>query len=416
MVYDFEINDGKYQDRNASWEASDSLLSLCGDRVIQLPTLARLTSDDPSMVSEFPVKEAPLLCEPYDRYLIRVLDTEGTELQVCVWHDGDDVVLVPVITGFEDGLATTPALPTQNGKARVLLSDIGMLRLDIFPAGSDQVIGIRAPKKYAFGARPALLASMKAMEHYAKVTAPSMLMLTLYVWVHTQLEWEERCRNRSVIVRSAGHEPFREKIGTPIPSGRQRIIDLGKKIVVYEGETKSRSFAGYHILSSQRSGHFRHYASGMIAYIAPTIVHYKKIAKNAVPGLTSDIIYRNTEDFLREKSYLEDEICRMFRREGLRFERERTFPWMGRKRLDFYLPELNTAVECQGVQHFYKYGDSDTDFSVRRQRDIDKKRECQEHGIRLLYYKNPDIPVPEDMQKDRYYTDPNDLLSAILRD
>ena len=38
--------------------------------------------------------------------------------------------------------------------------------------------------------------------------------------------------------------------------------------------------------------------------------------------------------------------------ENIKFEKQKKFEWLGRQSLDFYLPEYNVAIECQGIQHF----------------------------------------------------------------
>lgn len=65
---------------------------------------------------------------------------------------------------------------------------------------------------------------------------------------------------------------------------------------------------------------------------------------------------------------------------------------LGRLSLDFYLPEHNAAIECQGIQHY-----EPTDFGGRgkeyakeklhyvQQSDQRKARLCEENGVRLFY-------------------------------
>lgn len=51
-------------------------------------------------------------------------------------------------------------------------------------------------------------------------------------------------------------------------------------------------------------------------------------------------------------SLLEERISRVLDGEGIKFEREKKFNWLRQQRLDFYLPEYNVGIECQGIQHF----------------------------------------------------------------
>jgi lysophospholipase L1-like esterase len=49
---------------------------------------------------------------------------------------------------------------------------------------------------------------------------------------------------------------------------------------------------------------------------------------------------------------LETEISLFLEREGIEYEEQKKFPWLKNYRLDFYLPQYNVAIECQGRQHF----------------------------------------------------------------
>ena len=64
--------------------------------------------------------------------------------------------------------------------------------------------------------------------------------------------------------------------------------------------------------------------------------------------------------------------------------------------LDFYLPEYNVAIECQGGQHFSPtelFGGKDF-YELTIERDKVKKDLCEEHGINILYYSNAHIEYP----------------------
>lgn len=61
---------------------------------------------------------------------------------------------------------------------------------------------------------------------------------------------------------------------------------------------------------------------------------------------------------------------------------------MGLKSLDFYLPKYNTAIECQGIQHFEPsdYFGGYKSFNQQQERDKLKKQLCNENNINLLFY------------------------------
>lgn len=55
------------------------------------------------------------------------------------------------------------------------------------------------------------------------------------------------------------------------------------------------------------------------------------------------------------ESKLEEEMKLFLNKNGIKFERQKTFDWLKNiksLKLDFYLPDYNTAIECQGIQHF----------------------------------------------------------------
>lgn len=53
--------------------------------------------------------------------------------------------------------------------------------------------------------------------------------------------------------------------------------------------------------------------------------------------------------------------------------------------LDFYLPDYNIAIECQGAQHF-KNGGIYQNLEKNIERDIKKHKKCIENKIQVLYY------------------------------
>ena len=68
------------------------------------------------------------------------------------------------------------------------------------------------------------------------------------------------------------------------------------------------------------------------------------------------------------------------------------FEWLGSLSLDFYLPQYNIAIECQGGQHFQpiEHFGGEKEFEIIRERDIRKYNLCNEKGIKIIYYSNID--------------------------
>ena len=112
-------------------------------------------------------------------------------------------------------------------------------------------------------------------------------------------------------------------------------------------------------------------------------------------------------------SKLEKEIMRFFDDEGIDYEFQKMYDWLVLQRLDFYLPQYNIAIECQGEQHYMP-----SNFGSKKQtpeqmfeyvKRCDKKKEelCKEHAISILYY-------TKHKYKDNItFNDKHDLLKYI---
>ena len=68
-------------------------------------------------------------------------------------------------------------------------------------------------------------------------------------------------------------------------------------------------------------------------------------------------------------------------------------PWLDGLEIDFYLPQYNIGIECQGIQHFKKSHFFEP-LEVVQERDKRKLKLCGENGIKLLYYSNLGIKYP----------------------
>lgn len=69
------------------------------------------------------------------------------------------------------------------------------------------------------------------------------------------------------------------------------------------------------------------------------------------------------------------------------------FDWLGGQSLDFYLPEYNIGIECQGIQHFkpVKHFGGEKQFSKQIELDERKKKLCAEHGLTLVEIDNKNV-------------------------
>lgn len=112
------------------------------------------------------------------------------------------------------------------------------------------------------------------------------------------------------------------------------------------------------------------------------------------------------------ESHLEVQIRKMLTNSGISFTSQFNDKWLGRQELDFYLPDYNVAIECQGGQHFepIEFFGGEEGFKTRQELDLRKYNLCKENGVRLLYFSN----VKEDLfLGERVIHDENELLVEI---
>ena len=93
------------------------------------------------------------------------------------------------------------------------------------------------------------------------------------------------------------------------------------------------------------------------------------------------------------ESSLEKQVRIMLTKNKVSFNQAKKFDWLGKQHLDFYLPEYNIAIECQGIQHFKPIDFANKGkkwanelFENNKKRDKLKKRLCKIHGVKLIYF------------------------------
>jgi len=101
------------------------------------------------------------------------------------------------------------------------------------------------------------------------------------------------------------------------------------------------------------------------------------------------------------ESKLEKETAKLLKQHGIKYEREKKYVWLKHKQplfLDFYLPEYNIAIECQGIQHFepVRFGSITIDKANKnlkylQNNDRIKKQLCVENNLPLYYINYDDI-------------------------
>ena len=91
-----------------------------------------------------------------------------------------------------------------------------------------------------------------------------------------------------------------------------------------------------------------------------------------------------------KSSHMETEIRNYLKTNNIIYEEQKHFEWLGKQTVDFYLPNHNVVIECQGIQHFESvdfFGGSDA-LKENIERDRRKRNLCLKNGISLIYYIN----------------------------
>lgn len=118
-----------------------------------------------------------------------------------------------------------------------------------------------------------------------------------------------------------------------------------------------------------------------------------------------------------DESKLEREVKLFLDKNNIKYEREKRFEWLRYKYplvIDFYLPEYNIAIECQGEQHFKdrKFFENYS-FEKRIEMDNLKFELCKKNGLKMLYYSKKYL-LPNGWDKYDIITNKEKLLEKIL--
>lgn len=118
------------------------------------------------------------------------------------------------------------------------------------------------------------------------------------------------------------------------------------------------------------------------------------------------------------KSKLENTIETFLIQNNLNFIEQKQFDWLKNEQnqsLDFYLPDLNIAIECQGIQHFKSVEHFGGEEALKYTMFMDKNKNelCKEHNIPILYYTNQ--TQIKDYFLGKLIYNKEDLLKEILK-
>ncbi len=90
--------------------------------------------------------------------------------------------------------------------------------------------------------------------------------------------------------------------------------------------------------------------------------------------------------------------------------------WLGLQSLDLYIPSLKTAIEYQGIQHYYpvEFFGGEEALSDRRQKDMKKKLLCIENDVRLIEWSYALDPTEKNI-RDILGKNEDDQLTQFLK-
>jgi len=115
------------------------------------------------------------------------------------------------------------------------------------------------------------------------------------------------------------------------------------------------------------------------------------------------------------ESSLEREMRTFLEENNINYEYQcskKRFKWLEKQKLDFYLPDYNVAIECQGGQHFKPVDkfDGENGFAKTILLDLTKKVKCRKNNLPLFYYSNEKYDFPYEV-----YTNKERLLNEIKK-
>ena len=93
-----------------------------------------------------------------------------------------------------------------------------------------------------------------------------------------------------------------------------------------------------------------------------------------------------------KQSLLEKEISIMLEKNNIDYIQDKPLDFLKKQRPDFYIPQINTIIECQGKQHFecgdYYFGTTNIKekFHKTIKYDIKKNVICKNNNIYIIYY------------------------------
>lgn len=240
--HEFYLTNDKYRMQGQGTDCYKVVKSLT--RILQLPTIAKLTTDNESVISDFRLNRGEYGLEPYDEYAIKVDDTYGTSFYILVHRRADTTFLCPILVGFEGENTCAMVMPTDNWRMREMTAFVELRRAEK-EFGVDGLMMAVNTRNGVYSCLSVLNESGNLLERWLRterdslhirnsVTAPSSAALILQIWLHTICLWKRRCLSRKVeqrIVHANGEQESVKNVRECLNTSKQTIVDLKKSIV-----------------------------------------------------------------------------------------------------------------------------------------------------------------------------------------
>ena len=106
-----------------------------------------------------------------------------------------------------------------------------------------------------------------------------------------------------------------------------------------------------------------------------------------------------------KSSVMEERVRGLLIENNIEYQEQVKFPWLKNEKtgkelsFDFYIPGINTVIECQGIQHFMplEFFGGEKAFRETSRRDKLKRELAEQHTLRVLYYSDLKIDFPYDV-------------------
>ena len=117
------------------------------------------------------------------------------------------------------------------------------------------------------------------------------------------------------------------------------------------------------------------------------------------------------------ESHLEKEVKLQLDNLNIKYEHKKHFNWLGKQEIDFFIPEINLGIECQGKQHFGYGGWNDKyDFYKQIKLDEQKNNLLSKNNITLIYFidkKISKINYPDFYKNNKCFIEINEIIKYV---